>query len=81
MSKSILTKIQDQTELIRVDDVRVCKKLVDRLFRLGTVEILSTDATDKSVTIEGVKRPDFVAEQIRGKMRALRSRSLFIENL
>ena len=81
IDRGLLSITRDQTELIRVDDVRVRKTLVDRVFGLGTIEILSTDASDRTVTIDGVKDPDMIAEHIRTHMRALRSRSLFVENL
>ena len=78
----ILSQIIDQTELIRVDDIRIRKTLVDRVFGLGSIDVLSTDATDKSLVIEGVKDVEQVAEQVRACMRALRSRSsLFVERL
>jgi len=81
ITRGIISQTIDQTELIRVDDVRVHKQLVDRVFGMGTVEIRSTDATDGSLRIEGVKNADHVAELVRNSMRALRNKSLFIENL
>jgi membrane protein YdbS with pleckstrin-like domain len=77
----ILSQTIDQTELIRVDDVRVHKRLTDRLLNMGTVEVRSTDASDAAIIIRGVKNAEQVAELVRTNMRALRSRSLFIENL
>ncbi len=81
IERGILSQTIDQTELIRVDDVRLKKSLVDRVFGLGSVEVLSTDVSDKSIVIAGVKGAEEVAEHIRRRMRTLRSRSLFIENL
>jgi len=81
IERGILSQTVDQTELIRVDDVRLTKTLTDRLFGLGTVVILSTDASDRDVTIEGVSNPDEVAEAIRMHMRTMRKKSLFVENL
>ena len=78
----ILSQVIDQAEIIRVDDIRIRKTLVDRVFGLGSIDILSTDATDRSLVIEGVKDVEQVAEQVRACMRALRSRSsLFVERL
>jgi membrane protein YdbS with pleckstrin-like domain len=81
LDRGILRLTIDQTELIRVDDVRVHKTVIDRLFGLGSVEVLSTDASHRSVTLCGVRGADHVAEIIRTRMRALRGRSLFIEHL
>jgi len=81
ISHGIISQTIDQLELIRVDDVRVRKSLLDRVFGLGTVEIRSTDTTHPGVQIQGVKDADSVAELVRTSMRTLRSRSLFVENL
>lgn len=81
IERGLLTRTTDQTELIRVDDVRTRKTLVDRLFGLGSVEVVSTDTSDRFVTLEGVPGADEVAEIVRGRMRALRRKSLFVENL
>ncbi len=81
LNQGILRLTIDQTELIRVDDVRVYKTVVDRLFGLGSVEVLSTDASHPSAILRGVREPDHVAEIIRSRMRALRGRSLFVEHL
>jgi membrane protein YdbS with pleckstrin-like domain len=77
----ILSKTIDQTELIRVDDVRVHKTLFDRIFNLGTITLLSTDVSNREVIIEGVAGPDAVAEAVRNHMRAQRGKALFVENL
>ena len=51
------------------------------MFGLGTVAIVSTDATDRETVLTGIAEPDKVAEAIRSRMRTMRSKSLFIENL
>ena len=77
----ILNRTIDQTELIRVDDVRVFKSLFDRIFNLGTISLISTDVTNKEITIDGVGNAESVAESVRAHMRAQRSKALFVENL
>jgi membrane protein YdbS with pleckstrin-like domain len=81
IERGIVSQTVDQTELIRVDDVRLYKSFLDRVFGLGSVAVVSTDATDKEILLEGVPGPDKVAESIRANMRILRQKSLFIENL
>jgi len=81
VDRGILSRATDQLELIRVDDVRIHQRFLDRLFNVGTVEVLSTDVSDAKTRIIGIREPDRVAEHIRQHMRALRRRSLFIENL
>jgi len=81
IERGILSRTIDQTELIRVDDVRLHKSFLDRVFRLGSVAIVSTDATDREIVIEGIAEPEKVAEAIRTRMRAMRRDSLSIEHL
>ncbi len=81
IERGILSRTIDQTELIRVDDVRLHKSFLNRMFRLGSVAVVSTDATDREIVIEGIAEPEKVAEAIRTRMRAMRRKSLFIENL
>lgn len=81
IERGIISQTIDQTELVRVDDVRVHKTLVDRVFGLATIEIMSTDATHASVTIDGVPDGDQVAELIRARMRTARRSTLFMEQL
>ncbi|MCK4658498.1 MAG: PH domain-containing protein [Phycisphaerae bacterium] len=81
ISRGIFSQTIDQTELIRVDDVRIRKSLFDRIFGLGSVRVLSTDATDHKLVIEGIRSPDQLAEHIRTNMRILRRKSLFVEKL
>jgi len=81
IERGILSQTIDQTELIRVDDVRLEKTLLDRIFGLGTVSLLSTDVSDRLVVIEGVNNAEKVAESVRTNMRAQRGKALFVENL
>lgn len=81
IERGIFSRTIDQTELIRVDDVRLYKSFMDRLVGLGSVAIISTDATDREIVIEGITDPDEVAESIRTRMRIMRRKSLFLEQL
>lgn len=81
IDRGLLSQTIDQTELIRVDDVRVHKAFLDRILGLGTVEILSTDLTDSSILVVGIQRSEDVAEAIRSRMRSMRKKSLFVESL
>ena len=81
IERGILSQTIDQTELIRVDDVRVEKTLLDRVFGVGTVSLLSTDVSDRLMVIEGIDKAEKVAEAVRTNMRAQRGKALFVENL
>lgn len=81
IDRGILSVTVDQLELIRVDDVRIHKSVTDRMFGLGTVEVISTDASDREIRIAGITDCDLVAEHIRRRMRTMRKSSLYVENL
>jgi membrane protein YdbS with pleckstrin-like domain len=81
IERGILSKTMDQTELIRVDDVRLYRPLLDRVFGLGSVAVVTTDATDRETLIEGIAEPERVSEAVRGQMRALRRKSVFVERI
>ncbi|MCH8878266.1 MAG: PH domain-containing protein [Planctomycetes bacterium] len=81
IERGILSRTIDQAELIRIDDVRIHKSLMNRMTGVGSVELFSTDASDRQVTIWGVEKPEELAESIRDHMRRLRQRSLFVESL
>lgn len=81
LERGILSRTVDQLELIRVDDVRIHKTMIDRLFGLGSVAIVSTDATDRNIVLTGIAGADQVAEGIRDSTRVLRQRSLYVENV
>ncbi len=77
----ILSRTIDQTELIRIDDVRIHKSLLNRMTGVGNVLLFSTDSSDRQLTIWGVQEPDELADSIRDRMRRLRQRSLYVESL
>ncbi len=81
IEKGILSQTIDQTELIRVDDVRIHKTLMNRLLRLGTVAVISTDVSDRETEIPGIAQPEVLADSIRSRMRALRKKSLYVEQI
>lgn len=81
IERGIFSRTLDQTELIRVDDVRMQQSFVNRIFGIGNITMLTTDMTDKSVAIVGVKEPVRVTELVRQQMRTLRGKSVYIETL
>ena len=81
IERGLLGRTIDQTELIRVDDVRIHKSFANMILGVGTVEILSTDVSDRKIQIEGINQSEQVAEAIRNCVRSLRRQSLFVESL
>lgn len=54
-----------ELELIRVDDVSVRQNILQRIFNVGAVTILSSDATDPRLLVEGIHDPIRAKELIR----------------
>ncbi len=81
MERGLLSRQHDELELIRVDDVSVRQNLLQRLFDVGTVTVLSTDTTNPELCIEGIEHPLALKEQIRAQVRARRARTTFLETL
>jgi len=79
--KGILSQTIDQTELVRVDDVRLHKTVLDRMCGLGTVEVMTTDTSNPNVRLVGIAAPEWVGEQIRANMKNMRKRAVFVENV
>jgi membrane protein YdbS with pleckstrin-like domain len=81
--RGILRRTTDQTELIRVDDIRMHQGIVDRIFGIGNVEVdCESDITDAKLVLTGVDDPMRVGELIRTGMQTLRrARGVFIEKI
>lgn len=79
--RGILARQHDELELIRVDDVSVRQNLLQRWWGVGTVTVLSTDASNPRLEMQGIERPLEVKELIRAQVRARRARTTFLENL
>ena len=77
----ILSRKINELELIRVDDVSVEQNVIQRLFDVGVITLLSTDATDPRLVIYGVDSPIPLKEKIREHVRKRRERSLHVESL
>ncbi|HVP12037.1 MAG TPA: PH domain-containing protein [Phycisphaerae bacterium] len=80
--KGIITRVTDQLELVRVDDVRLRQGIIDRIVNTGDVEVIGTDNTDPDITLESIQAPAEVAEALRAHVRGVRSKgTLFVENV
>jgi len=79
--RGILSRRFDELELIRVDDVTVGQSLFQRWLDVGSVTVLSTDASNPRLAIEGVLRPLELKELLRSQVRARRARTTFLETL
>lgn len=81
VKRGILSQTLDQTELLRVDDVKIRQSLLQRLMGIGTVEIMSSDRSDKLITVDDLDQPELVAEHVRRNTRVLQKRAVFMEQI
>lgn len=79
--RGLLRRQHDELELIRVDDISVRQNLLQRWLGVGTVTVVSTDSSNPRLEIEGILAPLALKERIRTQVRALRSRTTFLETL
>lgn len=64
VEKGLLNSVLDEENLYRIRDVRVTRSLWQKLFRLGTVNVYSTDASNGETVLESIKQPLEVKEEI-----------------
>jgi membrane protein YdbS with pleckstrin-like domain len=79
--RGLLSRQHDELELIRVDDVSVRQSLLQRWLDVGTVTVVSTDASNPRLEIEGISEALALKERIRAQVRTLRGRTTFLETL
>lgn len=79
--RGVLSQSVDQTELLRVDDVKMRQSLLQRILNIGNIEVISSDRTDEHLKITNVAEPAQVTEHIRRHTRMLQRRTLFMEQL
>lgn len=80
--RGILTRVTDQMELMRVEDVRLRQGVVDRLVNTGDVEVMGSDETDEVITLQSISAPAEVTEALRLHVRGARGKgTLLIEQI
>lgn len=72
--KGLLVKRVDSLDLGRVRDVELRQSLLQRLLRLGTLELYSSDVTDPVMRIEDIPNPRPAYEKLRNAVIALAQR-------
>ena len=61
----VFSQTIEQTELYRIRDYTVKKPLKQRIFGLGTLEIISSDKTQPNIHLTAIKDPEGVADLLR----------------
>jgi len=77
----IISRRISEIELMRIDDLSVSQNIVQRIFDVGVVTLLTSDATDPTLEIAGIRHPIEVKEQIRAQVQKRRARTINLETL
>jgi uncharacterized membrane protein YdbT with pleckstrin-like domain len=78
----ILSRVHNEIELVRVDDVSVRQNLLQRIFNVGVITVIAPhDQTEPRLELNGIESPIEVKELIRNNVRRRRQGSLNVENL
>jgi membrane protein YdbS with pleckstrin-like domain len=72
--RGLLSRQTDEVELFRIKDATVRQSMMERLFGVGTITLLSGDESTPQFTLVGVARPAEVKDTIRLQYRASRVR-------
>jgi len=62
--RGIIVKRVDRLDLSRVKDVQLVQNLIERMLRIGTIEILSSDRTDPLMRLEAIPKPRPIYEKL-----------------
>lgn len=64
LNTGIFNLKEEEILLYRIRDISVSESLADRIFRVGTLSITSSDSTHPTLTIQHVKNPRLVKEAL-----------------
>lgn len=83
ITSGFLSITEDEAFMYKIQDVRLTRSFMERIFKLGTITCYTGDTTHPKLVLEHIKRPgiikDFImksSEEARRKRRALRARQL-----
>lgn len=72
--KGLLLKRVDSLDLGRIKDVELTQTLLQRILKVGTIEVFSSDKTDPDMRIESIPQPRPVYEKLRDAVISLAQR-------
>lgn len=72
VSKGVLNRVFDDLELYRVKDITVTQALVERMLGLGTIRMVTSDATTPEVVLGAIPEALGVHEVMRNEVERCR---------
>ena len=58
----MINSVANEVRLYRILDVQMTRTLGQKMFGLGSINVLSSDASSKDFTIKNIKKPKYVKE-------------------
>jgi uncharacterized membrane protein YdbT with pleckstrin-like domain len=78
----LLSRVTNRVEVIDIDDVTYTQGLVERMFGVGTIKLLSSDVSDPKLLLPGIDDVQRVSELIdRARREERRRRGLYVETV
>jgi uncharacterized membrane protein YdbT with pleckstrin-like domain len=72
IERGILSKRFDEMELYRVKDITMSQPFIQRLVGLGTITMMTSDATTPTVALPAIAEPRQVLDLVRGEVERVR---------
>lgn len=74
LSKGLLSVRDDEILLYRIRDISTSRSLLQRLFRVGTVTVLSSDKTCPTLVMKNIRNPLAVKERLHKGVEEMKLR-------
>ena len=75
LKTGILNQEIDECELYRVRDYKIVKPFFQRIFGLGKIELVTSDRSNSSINLNGIKNPENLYDLIRDNVEKTRRKT------
>ncbi len=81
VTRGLIARRTEEIELVRIDDVATNQGVMERIFDVGTVTLMSTDTRTPHLDIQGIHEPVVLKERIRSLVQETRKRVVTMESV
>ena len=75
LKTGILSQEIDECELYRIRDYKIVKPFFQRIFGLGNIELITSDRSNLSINLNGIKDPENLYNIIRDNVEKVRRKT------
>ena len=75
LKTGILNQEIEECELYRVRDYKIVKPFFQRIFGLGKIELVTSDRSNSSINLNGIKNPENLYDLIRDNVEKIRRKT------